>query len=446
MIKQSIKGLFMCLPSLLLVCLQLGCIFPQYKPELKFSMHDVEEIDRVINTLYENGQFSGAILVSVKGEVVYKKAVGCANLANGIPNTCDTKFRIASFTKPITAMLILQLAEDGFIELHGKLIEYLPEFAVEGGEKITIHHLLTHRAGIIGHPRIPNLLDIEKQHYTREELLELIMKYDLAYEPGRGREYSNFGFALLAMVIEKVTGRSYDEVMNDRICKLAGMTNTLSDVTEMPIAKRAVGYTYDYFTGLEEAPFLDMSFILGAGQLLSTVEDLYLFDQALYTDKLLSGRSKELFFNKYGWYRHRYPYGSGSRRIMCRNLDGSINGFQSHTQRIEKDGVFIVALRNVKESVYENEIVIKWPNAIASPVLSILYDEDYEITKRSGAFTVFKTLIESGKADAERTYAEITGRLQDDYYVDRGEFAFFLDLLGKKSMEKQAEEYRQIIK
>jgi len=438
--------LFMCLFPLLLVCLQLRCIFPHYDPDLKFSKDDVEEIDRVISTLYENGQFSGAVLVSVKGEVVYKRAVGYANLADGIPNTCDTKFRIASFTKPITAMLILQLAEDGLIELHGKLMEYLPEFAVEGGEKISIHHLLTHRAGIIGHPRIPNLLDIEKQHYTREELLALIMKYDLVYEPGRGREYSNFGFALLAMVIEKVTGRSYDEVMNDRICKPAGMTSTLSDVTEMPIAKRAVGYTYDYFNGLGEAPFLDMSFVLGAGQLISTVEDLYLFDRALYTDKLLSGRSKELFFNKYGWYRHRYPYGSGSKRIACRNLDGSINGFQSHTQRVEKDGVFIVALRNVKESVYENEIVIKWPNAIASPVLSILYDEDYEITKRSGAFAVFKALIESGAADAERTYAEITGRLQDDYYIDRGEFAFFLDLLRKKNMENQAEGYRELIK
>ena len=442
--KKSIRGCYIFLSWLLLVCLQGGCLYSRNNPELKFSMDKVEEIDQVINTLYKNGQFSGAVLVSVKGEVVYKNAVGYANLEERLPNTCDTKFRIASFTKPFTAMLILQLVEDGLIKLNGKLTDYLPEFTVKGGEKITINQLLTHRAGILGHPRIPNLLDIEKLHYTRAELLELIMKYDLVYEPGRGREYSNFGFALLALVIEKVTGRSYDEVMNERICKPAGMTNTLSDITEKPIEKRAVGYTHDYFTGLEEAPYLDMSFVLGAGQLLSTVEDLYLFDRALYTDKLLSGKAKELFFNRYGWFRHRYPYGKGSKRILCRNLDGSINGFQSHTQRIEKDGVLIVALRNVKEAVYENEIVIKWPNAIASPVLSILYDEEYEITKMSGAFTVFKTLIESGKTEAERKYDEITEMLQDEYYVDKSEFEFFQDLLKKEKREKQAEEYRQI--
>ena len=444
MTKQGIKGRCIFLLSFLLVYSQGGCLFSQNNPELKFSMDRVEEIDRVINTLHKNGQFSGAVLVAVKGEVVYKKAVGYANITDRILNTCDTKFRIASFTKPFTAMLILQLVEDGLIKLNGKLTDYLPEFTVNGGEKITINQLLTHRAGILGHPRIPNLLDIEKLHYTRAELLELIMKYDLVYEPGRGREYSNFGFALLALVIEKVTGRSYDEVMNERICKPAGMTNTLSDITEKPIEKRAVGYTHDYFTGLEEAPYLDMSFVLGAGQLLSTVEDLYLFDRALYTDKLLSGKAKELFFNRYGWFRHRYPYGKGSKRILCRNLDGSMNGFQSHTQRIEKDGVLIVALRNVKEAVYENEIVIKWPNAIASPVLSILYDEEYEITKMSGAFTVFKTLIESGKTEAERKYDEITEMLQDEYYVDKSEFEFFQDLLKKEKREKQAEEYRQI--
>lgn len=245
---------------------------------VSYTEDKAKEFDQIVETIYENGQFSGVVLVSVKGEVVYKNAVGYANLEDSILNTCDAKFRIASFTKPFTAMLILQLVEDGVIKLDGKLTDYLPEFTVDGADRITIHQLLTHTAGITGHPRIPNLLDIEKLHYTREELLELIMKYDLVYKPGKGREYSNFGYALLALVIENVTGKSYDEMMQERICKPAGMTNTLSDITEIPIEKRAIGYTYDYFSGLEKASYLDMSFCLGAGQLLSTVEDLYLFD------------------------------------------------------------------------------------------------------------------------------------------------------------------------
>ena len=441
---KSFERSLLFLLSLLVLVTQFGCAYFQNDPPLDYSEDRIKEIDKVVNTLYENGQFSGAVLVSVKGKVVYKKAVGYASLEDSIPNTCDTKFRIASFTKPFTAMLILQLVEDGRIKLDGKLADYLPEFTVDGGGKITIHQLLTHTAGITGESRIPDLIDIEKLHYTRKELLDRIMEYDLVYEPGEGREYSNFGYALLGLVIEHVTGKSYDEVMTEKICKPAGMTNTLSDITEMSIEKRAVGYTYNYFTGLEKASCLEMSFCLGAGQLLSTVEDLYLFDQALYTDKLLSEKSKELFFNKYGWHPAKYPYGSGFKKISCYNLEGSINGFQSHTQRIEKDTVLIVVLRNVKEAVYEKQIVIKWASAIASPVISILYNEDYNLTKMSGAFVVFKTLIESGKDEAGKKYDEITNTQQAKYYFSKREFEFFEDLLNENSMGKQAVEYRKI--
>lgn len=120
-----------------------------------------------------------------------------------------------------------------------------------------------------------------------------------------------------------------------------------------------------------------------------------------------------------------------------------MNGFQSHTQRIDKDTVLIVILRNVKEAVYENQIVIKWASALASPILSILYNEDYEITKKSGAFTVFKTLIEYGYNDAENKIIEIN-KLQDKYYIDTNEFEFFEEELKKNKKYKQADEYREI--
>lgn len=442
MTKKSIKGLFIFLLSLLLVYLQFGCLYFQKDPELKFTMDKVEEIDRVIKTLYENGQFSGAVLVSVKGKVIYRNAVGYANIEDSILNTCDTKFRIASFTKPFTAMLILQLVEEEKLDLDGKLTEYLPEFTVKGGEKITIHQLLTHTAGITGEWRIPDLVDIEKKYYSREKLLECIMERDLVYKPGTGSEYSNFGYALLGLVIEKVTGKSYDEVLTENICEPAGMKNTLSDVTSQAIINRAIGYDYNYFTGIEEASFLDMSFCLGAGQLLSTVEDLYLFDKALYTNKLLTESSKNLFFDKYGWFSERYPVGNGSKKIKSYTLDGSINGFQSHTHRIEKDSVFIVSLRNIKE--YKKEIVIKWPTSMIPQILAILYGEEYDLPKKSTAFTIFKTLIESGQNEAENMYDEILNKLQDKYYSDDSEFEFFEEELKKNNMQKQAEEYREI--
>jgi len=301
-----------------------------YEPTLSSSKNMADEISHIIKKMDVNGQFSGAVLISVKGKIIYKDAVGYANIEDSIPNTLNTKFRIASFTKPFTVMLILQLVEDGKLELDGNLVNYLPEFTKEKGKNITIHQLLTHTAGITGEWRIPNLIDIEKEYYSRERLLDCIIERDLVFKPGNGREYSNFGYALLGLVIERVSGKSYNEVLQEKICQPSGMRNTLEDIAAQPIENRAIGYNYDYFTGLEVASFLDMSFCLGAGQLLSTVEDLYLFDKALYSKKLLNEKSKALFFNKYGWHYQNVPCGKGFKKIRSNSLDGSINGFGSH--------------------------------------------------------------------------------------------------------------------
>jgi len=424
------------------VIVPTACRYFQNDPVLSSSMNMEKEISQVINMMDEYGQFSGAVLISIKGKIIYKDAVGYANIEDSIPNTLDTKFRIASFTKPITVMLILQLVEDGKLELDGKLIDYLPEFTKEKGKNITIHQLMTHTAGITGEGRIPNLTDIEKEYYSRERLLDCIMERDLIYEPGKGREYSNFGYALLGLVIERISGKSYDEVLQEKICEPAGMKNTLEDITAQPIENRAIGYNYNYFTGLEVASFLDMSFCLGAGQLLSTVEDLYLFDKALYSNKLLNENSKDLFFNKYGWHYQDCPYGKGSKKIRSSSLDGSINGFGSHTQRIEKDTVFIVALRNTKE--YNKQIVIKWPRFMMSRILAVMYGEKYDLPKKSGAYEIFKMLLESRDLDAANLYKKMKNKQTDKYYLKRREFVFFEEELNNANMKDMAEAYNKI--
>lgn len=419
-----------------------SCKYFHSDPELALSENPEKRIDQIVNILYENEQFMGAVLVSVNSKIIYKKAIGYANLEDSIPNTCDTKFRIASFTKPFTAMLILQLVEDGELELDGKLTDYLPGFPEEKGKDISIHQLLTHTAGITGEWRIPNLIDIEKEYYSRDRLLECIAERDLVYSPGKKREYSNFGYALLGLVIEEVSGKSYNALLQEKICKPAGMLNTLEDITAQPIDKRAIGYTYNYFMGLEPASYLDMSFCLGAGGLLSTVEDLYLFDQALYTNKLLTDESKELFFDTYGYFSSLYEFGKSGKKIHSFALDGSVNGFQSHNHRIEKDNVFIVTLRNVKEQVNEKQIAIKWASAIVSPTLAILYGEDYDLPKESAAFEVFKTLNNSGEVEAKNLYANIESKQSDNYYLRRREILFFEKQFEEKGLTKQAKFYR----
>jgi len=265
------------------------------QPNVEITPEKIQEIEQVMNQICENGQISGAILVAINGEIIYKQALGYANWEWQVPNTTDTKFRIASATKPFTVMLILQLVEEGKLKLDGKLIDYLPEFPREKGENITIHQLLTHTSGIIGESKIPNLLDVERLYYTREKLLNYITKWELSYQPGTGREYSNFGYALLGMIIEKVSGKSYGQLLQEKICQPAGMKNTLPDVNVPLINKRASGYDYDYFTGQQNSTHINMSFVFSYGHLLSTVEDLYLWDKALYTEKLLSNKSKNFF-------------------------------------------------------------------------------------------------------------------------------------------------------
>lgn len=420
----------------------LSCDLINSNPSISTSMNMEKEIGQIVNMMDDNGQFSGAVLISVKGNIIYKDAVGYANIEDSIPNTCDTKFRIASFTKPFTVMLILQLVEEGKLKLDGKLTEYLPEFPKEKGDDITIHQLLNHTSGITGESRIPNLIDIEKEYYSREKLFNCIVEQDIVFKPGKGNEYSNFGYALLGMIIEKVSGKSYEELLQEKICIPAGMKNTLGDVTAQAIENRALGYNYNYFTGLEKASFLDMSFVFGYGHLLSTINDLYLFDQALYTDKLLNKKSKELFFNKYGWHYQNCPYGKGSKKIRSNSLDGSVNGFGSHTQRIEKDTVFIVALRNTKE--HKKQIVIKWPDYMMSRILAIMYGEEYDLPKKSGAFAIFKTLLDSGDEDAEKFHKEITENQTDKYYLNKREFLFFKDELNNKGMVDKALSFEKI--
>ncbi len=409
---------------------------------VRVTTNKTNEIEQVVDRIYENGQIFGTILVAVDGKIIFEKAYGYANLEWNISNTTDTKFRVASVTKAVTAMLILQLIEEGKLKLDGKLIDYLPDFPKEKGENITIHQLLTHTSGIISEWNMPDMEDWERLYYSKERLFNFITKQSVAFKPGERRSYSNFGYALLAMIIEKVSGKTYAQLLQEKICIPAGMKNTVPDINVPIIDKRASGYQHEYFTGYENAALIDMSVVFGYGHLLSTVKDLHLFDQALYTNKLLSEKSKELFFDRkgqFGWEYVQFKYGKNNKEIECNQYNGSINGFGSHIQRIAKDKVFICILRNMKER--GNQIVIKWPDFIASPIVSILYDEEYEMPKKSAAYEVFKTLIDLGIGQANEKYNSIKEKHTDKFYLNEREFNTLRKKLVAKNMLKEAEAY-----
>ncbi|UCF70925.1 MAG: beta-lactamase family protein [candidate division WOR-3 bacterium] len=379
-------------------------------------------IEKLMERFYDNEQFYGTILISVNGEILYQHATGYANRDSLIPNTVDTKFRIASATKQITTILILQMVEEGKLRLDDALTDILPEYPKDKGRGITVRHLLTHRSGIVGEPRVPDLERIEKLYHSRQQMLDLITSFDLVSEPGRRWEYSNFGYYLLGVIIERVSGKPYEELLKEKICDPLGMANTLPDVTGKAYEKRAIGYHYNYFTGPELAPHLDMSFVFGYGHLLSTVEDLYLFDQALYGNALLKDEAlMRSFFDELGWRYQKVEVGNAGRKIRGNVILGSINGFKCNVLRIAEDRICIVQLTNHKE--HNRHILQAWGNVdITSRILAILYDQPYDLPKKSAAYEVFRSLLDSGATAAREKYSDLNDNRQDEFWFIDEEF------------------------
>jgi len=412
------SGIRSCLAPLIVLSFTL-CISPAV-----FSAHISDSqraaIAAIMEAIETNEQFSGTALVSVDGEIVYSGAMGLADIERNIPNELDTQFRIASATKPFTTLLIYQLAAMGKLSLNDKLSDLVPEYPAAKGANITVSHLLNHTSGITGEWRIEELEDIERHRWTQDELLAEVASRDLVFAPGTNDEYSNYGYFLLGVIIERVGGASYADQLRDRICDPAGMTHTRGDENDAIIPGRALGYNYDYLLGPQNSLYLDMSFVFGYGHLLSTVSDLNRFAQALEDPAVLPLEYRDMFFNECGWTVQCIPYSDGSRRVCGNYLSGSINGFASHIFRVEEDGIFISLLKNLKEP--GAQIVVKWPDFIASRVLAVLYDEPYDMPRKSAAFAVFEALRDEGVNAARQVYAELVEEQDPGYYVDVEEF------------------------
>lgn len=386
-------------------------------------------------------QFNGAVLVAENGKVIYKKGLGLANMEWNVPNEVDTKFRLGSITKQFTATLIMQLVEQGKLKLDGKISEYLPDYRKDVGDKVTIHHLLTHTSGIPSYTGMPNFFaEVSRDPYTPTEFVKKYASGDFEFEPGTKFRYNNSGYFLLGAIIEKVHGKPYEQVLKENVFDPLGMKNSGYDHHDTILNKRAAGYEKTP-TGYRNAPYLDMSLPYAAGSLYSTIEDLLLWDQALYTDKLISAKSKELMFKPfldnyaYGWGIHKVTLAQSKETLNSVEHSGGINGFSTLLVRYPERKQLIVLLDNTSQG--ENL------GRISRDLTNILHNQPFELPKQSIAEALMKTISEQDVVAAVKQYRDLKTTQAANYDFNEGALnALGYQLLGQKKQKEAIEIFK----
>ncbi len=399
----------------------------------------VQLIDALVKTHHEYGQFSGTILVSENGKIIYEKGFGMANREWQIPNKSDTKFRIGSVTKQFTAAMILQLVEEGKMKLDGKITDYLPNYRKDTGSKITIHQLLNHTSGIPSYTDLPGF----DEKYSRDpfEIKDFVKKFasgDLQFEPGSNWNYNNSGYFILGAIIEKLDGKTYAESLQKRILDKIGMKDTGYDTHDVILKNRASGYQKS-LDGYENATYIDTIYGYAAGAMYSTVRDMHKWDQALYGNKILTETSKKLMFTPsksyYGYGVFILDFPVGEKKLKIIQHSGGINGFSCDFARVVDQNHSIVILDNIGYGRHHGEIT--------KSIIKILNGQAIKPPKQSGREVLLNIARRNGFADAAIEALRLKALNESRYYFFEDEFnELGYHLLGKNQTKDAIEVFK----
>lgn len=331
--------------TILLYCLITGIVL--------FAQNKNAVLSDIMHTYHSYNMFDGAVLVAEKGKIIYKDAFGLANHEWNIPNTTDTKFMLGSVSKPLTATLMLIQVQKGLISLNKTVADYLPEFKNKPAAKTTIKQLLSHTSGIPNYDIIKDFFPaISRKNFTREDYVKVFMDSSLSFEPGTRYSYSSWGYFTLGYIMERVTGKSYQELMKQDIFDKLQMSNSGSYQHLQIVPNRASGYDYS-FGGYTSADFRDQSNTMGTGDLYSTVDDLFKFHLALSNHVLLNKQLTDEMLAP-GIMPARYGYGWFNQNFKLTDTDsvaanfhlGMTEGFISFMLRIPSTNSFALILCN----------------------------------------------------------------------------------------------------
>lgn len=318
--------------------------------------------DKILSEQFKSEEPGVTALVSRNGQIIYKKAIGMANLELNTPMQVDNVFWVASISKQFTAVAILQLMEQGILNLQDEITKFIPDYPTQG-YKITIEHLLTHTSGI---HNFSGMKDPEKKlalDCTPNEVIDFFKNLPMRFEPGTNWEYSNSGYFLLGYIIEIITGKPYSEYLEENFFKLLGMTNSLY-ANDKKIIKNRVG-TYsigDY--GFENSQPRNITHVFSAGGIQSTVEDLFKWHQAVHSYILLKKETLDKAFKRYKLTDGRktdYGYGWRLGNIYTSPSiwhGGLITGFGTIEIFLPKEDIFVTIFSNC-DCIYPKDIALR---------------------------------------------------------------------------------------
>ena len=325
------------------------------------------KLDETFNEFIQKENFSGNILIAnFEGKTIYEKSTGYADVRFKIPNTQETRFDIASVSKQFTAALVLILNEEGKLDLQASISDYLPTYRKDTGKEVKVIDLLTHQSGIPNYTSLTGVwTDSLRNHYEFGYLISRFCSGDLEFKAGSKYKYNNSGYAILAAILEEVSGKPFGKLLQETILDPLNLENTGLSSRERIIPLKAYGYAYNG-DELQQANYTYMPNLNGAGSMYSTTEDLLKWSLFLHSKserQVLSNESYRLMTKAYTsdkkWiapYKNGYGFGLGmfnNAKGGDENLwntyfhSGHISGFSSYLITFKEDGFVVAILSNM---------------------------------------------------------------------------------------------------
>lgn len=315
-----------------------------------FAQSFETKVDSMIQTVFKDKYGPGGVfLVAQHGKPIYRKAFGKANLELDVDLNPDNVFQLGSMTKQFTAVAVLMLEEQGKLHVEDPVSKYLPDYP--SGDKITIHHLLTHTSGIKDFTKMKSISTIAQKEMTPGMMVNFFKNEPVDFAPGEKFEYNNSGYVLLGYIIELVSGETYQDFIQKHIFDKAGMTQSYFASDRKVIKKRAYGY-HKKESGYVNKTVISFTVPFSSGSLMSSAGDMLIWQNVLNQHRLLNAEETRKAFSQYKLNNgETFTYGYGwhikeINGIPSREHGGSIFGFKTMGVYIPGEDIYVIGLSN----------------------------------------------------------------------------------------------------